>query len=582
MKKSETWQRYVLKIKRAKGEQYETHKKKTIPAKTPKTGECPCPKKCHLRLDEERQLEIFRSFYALANYDSQNALLFSLVKVTNKCRNYSGREESRRQKTYIYHLLGNGGVEIHVCKKFFLRTLQVSDGRVTRVLKHKSIEHVPHIDQRGRQSSANKTPDNKITEVKEFIGRFPVYESHYTRHKSENRKFLSPDLSLGRIYSLYKDTTQEPVSSFIFSKIFNECFNLRFHAPISDSCNKCDLFNNKIKCVEDEQLKKELQREQELHQRKADSARQGLQDDTAMAKSSSDVTVITFDLMKTLPTPVLSTGIVYYKRQLWTFCFGIHNMGTDDAYMFVWNESEASRGPQEVGSCLIYFFLNFVTTKKVIMYSDQCGGQNRNIKLSLICQYVVSHPDFTIEEIDHKFLVSGHSYLPCDQDFGLIEKNKKFYKEIYVPNDWLEVIKTARKKQPFKIIRPTASDFFSSKSLEKNITNRKISVRNTKVEWLKIQWLKFHKLHPFSIFYKYSNNEEVHFEEVNVKKKKSEVIIQKLDALEKPTIAEKKKKDLLELLQFIPPVHHTFYSNLNCSNRVRDEVYYDETDEELF
>lgn len=56
------------------------------------------------------------------------------------------------------------------------------------------------------------------------------------------------------------------------------------------------------------------------------------------------------------------------------------------------------------------------------MYTNQCERQNRNIKSSLICPYVVSHPDFTIEEIDHIFLVSGHSYLPCDEDFGLIEK----------------------------------------------------------------------------------------------------------------------------------------------------------------
>lgn len=298
-----------------------------------------------------------------------------------------------------------------------------------------------------------------------------------------------------------------------------------------------------------------------------------------MAKTSTDTTVITFDLMKTLPTPVLTTGIVYYKRQLWTFCFGIHNMGTDDAYMFVWDESMASRGPQEIGSCLLHFFKHYVNTKRVVMYSDQCGGQNRNIKMSLLCQYVVSSPDFTIEEIDHKFLVSGHSYLPCDQDFGLVEKNKKYYKEIHIPDSWIPVIQTARKKKPFKIIKMTASDFISTQSLEKNITNRKLSVSSSKVEWLKFQWIKFHKTHPFSIYYKYSNNEMVLFNEVNVMKRTS-TIITHLDTLEKPTISEKKKKDLLELLQFIPPVHHSFYLNLNTSNSQRDEVYYDESDEE--
>jgi hypothetical protein len=58
------------------------------------------------------------------------------------------------------------------------------------------------------------------------------------------------------------------------------------------------------------------------------------------------------------------------------------------------------------------------------MCSNQCGGQNWNIKWSLLCQYIVSNPEYTVEKIDQKFLVSGYSYLPCDQNFGLVEKQK--------------------------------------------------------------------------------------------------------------------------------------------------------------
>lgn len=36
----------------------------------------------------------------------------------------------------------------------------------------------------------------------------------------------------------------------------------------------------------------------------------------------TNTAVIAFDLMKTIPTPVVSTGITYYKRQLWTYCLG--------------------------------------------------------------------------------------------------------------------------------------------------------------------------------------------------------------------------------------------------------------------
>ena len=65
-----------------------------------------------------------------------------------------------------------------------------------------------------------------------------------------------------------------------------------------------------------------------------------------------------------------------------------------------------------------------------------------------------------VKNIDHKFLVSGHSYLPCDQDFGLVEKQKKLFPNIFIPEHWNNVILAARKKKPFKIICMNKRDFF--------------------------------------------------------------------------------------------------------------------------
>lgn len=94
----------------------------------------------------------------------------------------------------------------------------------------------PPKDKRGRQSSKNMTSDIKVNEVKNVIHRFPKYESHYARHKSLNRQYLSPDLSVGIMYKLYKDEKlNNAVKLNMFRKIFNENFNLYFHAPISDS-----------------------------------------------------------------------------------------------------------------------------------------------------------------------------------------------------------------------------------------------------------------------------------------------------------------------------------------------------------
>nr|CAH7724702.1 unnamed protein product [Callosobruchus chinensis] len=103
-----------------------------------------------------------------------------------------------------------------------------------------------------------------------------------------------------------------------------------------------------------------------------------------------------------------------------------------------------------------------VKTSQVIMYSDQCGGQNRNIKLALICNHIIQSKKTTVHSIDHKFLVSGHTYLACDRDFGLNEKSKKSFNEIFVPSDWIKVIINARKKNPFRVIKLNHKDFVST------------------------------------------------------------------------------------------------------------------------
>lgn len=578
------WKKNIRKEKRAKGKKYINIKGHTVPSKDINLDiPCKCAQKCHEKIDASQQKELFNKYYEMGNYDLQSSYIFSLVKVLPKkrssIRTVHQQTESRRSNTRVYTLPNSEGLSTMVCKEFFKKIFAISDGRISRVLKKKLSVPTPPIDKRGKHAPVNKTSDEKIQCVKEFIDRFPKYESHYTLHKSTNRKFLAPDLSLPKMYSLYCDSTSESerVSDFMFRKVFNEHFNLSFHPPISDSCKKCDNLKMKIDSVSSQEEKKQLELQKKIHLAKADAAKDNYKNDKDLAKEDADVTVLVFDLMKTLPTPVISTGVCYYKRQLWTYNLGIHDAATDSATMCVWDETVASRGPQEIGSCLMRYIKENVKTKRLILYSDQCGGQNRNIKMATICQYIVCHPDYVVEKIDHKFFVSGHSYLACDQDFGLIEKQKKFFKNIFVPDDWIEVIKAARKRNSFKILKMTSEDFFSTKKLESNITNRKVTAEKSKVKWLSIQWLLFHKTHPFSIFFKYSNNPEVLFENVNIKKRNSVCIAElELDVLYPvgKLISVEKKKDLVELLQYIPPVCHAFYNNIKANMLVQNDFLY--------
>ncbi|CAG9838807.1 unnamed protein product [Diabrotica balteata] len=293
---------------------------------------------------KKQRKNIFQSFYNLSDFNLQTAYINIQVNVVNKGRHTAAQNYNKRSKTQIDTLPKDSDM-VTIYKSFFKKALQVSDGRLTRALIHKSIGGeliTPPLDKRGKHPPKNKTRKTDIQNIKDFINKFAKYTSHYSRNKNPNREYLSPDLNISKLYDLYVQG-EEPevkVSKFIFSKIFNEDFNLHFRYPLTDTCKRCDAYNMKIKsCVGVD--KSRMEREKELHLRKVEAARSGMKEDAA--KNKDTTTVITFDLMKTLATPSISTGVAYYKRQLWTYCFGIHNLTTGHIHMHVWHPQSNDR-----------------------------------------------------------------------------------------------------------------------------------------------------------------------------------------------------------------------------------------------
>nr|CAI5827136.1 unnamed protein product [Callosobruchus analis] len=277
---------------------------------------------------------------------------------TSEIQNVSSRNQKRgtrrkyrdetKWKRNVRKKQRNSGQEYTNAKG---KVLKVSDGRLSRALKGLQDNGVPSTDKRGKKAPYNKTSPAKVEEVKAFIERFPKYQSHYSRQKNPNKQYLAPTLNISILYNLYKNEHENFVSKRVFTEVFKKNFNLSFHAPISDSCKTYDTLEQKIKDTADGDERRRLEIEREVHLRKAEAARVSMKSDAEFAKDvNNDLTVIAFDLMSTLPTPHLSTGICYYKRQLWTYCFNINNLSTGDSYMYIWDESKASRGPAEIGT----------------------------------------------------------------------------------------------------------------------------------------------------------------------------------------------------------------------------------------
>jgi hypothetical protein len=118
--------------------------------------------------------------------------------------------------------------------------------------------------------------------------------------------------------------------------------------------------------------------------------------------------------------------------------------------------------------------------RKLVVWSDRCVGQNNNFKMVILLKNLVSWKYFT--EADQKFFCSGHSFLPCDREFALIERQKKT-SMVYVPFDWVTVIANARPSKPFHVRYTTQKDYKNFDALEKCVGKPK-DLKITEAMWI--------------------------------------------------------------------------------------------------
>ncbi|CAH2014916.1 unnamed protein product [Acanthoscelides obtectus] len=125
----------------------------------------------------------------------------------------------------------------------------------------------------------------------------------------------------------------------------------------------------------------------------------------------------------------------------------MHDLGNGEVTCFMWHEAEGGRGGNQIGTCLFVELINLPPNiNRVILYSDTCGGQNKNSHVAAMFLTVMQR-NACLETIDHKFMISGHSHMECDVDHALIEKQKKKLElKINHPHDWYQLVRTVGKR----------------------------------------------------------------------------------------------------------------------------------------
>ena len=105
------------------------------------------------------------------------------------------------------------------------------------------------------------------------------------------------------------------------------------------------------------------------------------------------VAAVVFDLEEVLPTPSSTESCLYYKQKLNTFDLTVYDYRHGQGFCHVWPETEGQRGSNEIASS-IYRYLQRLRRDgiKVILFSDNCGGQkrNKNLKMSIFSLLAVT------------------------------------------------------------------------------------------------------------------------------------------------------------------------------------------------
>jgi len=508
---------------------------------------------------------LFDAFWALADYDAQNYNLLQnivlLPKKSQKIRNDNDKTKPHPKKFSRQYKLNN----VVVCKEVFEKTYGISSGRISRLLKKKSESVVVPTDQRGKHHNHRGVSSEMKQSLSKLIDKIPKYKSHYK--EVSDARYLSPGLRKVDVYELWKSECLEQKMDAIpsyewFVQYWKENFDLKLHKPATDTCSTCDELQNLRKF---DDLK--------THHIKAKKAREEFKNDASQSHTLS------FNMQKTMPLPHLHTSKVFYLRQLWMYNLGIHHTSTKQGHMFCWTEGLAKRGSNEIGSCLKKFiYENCKEWPRIILWSDGCGGQNKNINILSLFLHIVNDPSIKVQEIVLTFMWSGHSYLPNDVDFSHIERKKKNAIAITNPMQYMSLMKSAKKQRPFNVYQMRKDDFLNISQLATNFQKPKLDDQNRPIKFQRIHEMTF-KRGLIGYQYRYCFNDSESTRTVTLQKKRtSKATISTLPILypDGVPISVQKYQNLQQLLKYIPPVDHEFYKCLKHDGSVCEDIHPDE------
>lgn len=532
------------------GDSYTSSSKKIVSAKQFNAVQCCCPKNCFEKVNVPAQESFFNSFWKSAgNYKSQNIMLAGLIK--RKIHN--SHESAQNNITlweYSFHSVTH---HIVVCQKFLLTLLSVGKGRFTGIQK-KLLNNESLQDNRGLHSKRTVRLTEELKQlIQEHCLQIPHSPSHYNSKNTQLFYFDHSDLTLTKLYQLFIEyytlktgNSESPLSESTYSKYFNHNLNFTFSKPRTDVCNFC--FEHKDNVENNIELENHLRNVKEYKLLKQ-----------AML-SEKEVLCLEFDFGQNLPMPKIPVSEQFYRRLIWLHIFNVHVFGNHKrSYMYLFTEGNFKKGGNTVCNFLYDALKRELKTgyyEKIYLFSDSCGGQNKNY---LVLSFLSLLSKKLQVEIKHIYPVRGHSYCSCDRNFGMYGQKKKQTEIIETASEYIQLIKNAR-NPPFIIIRETE---ITVNDFELLIPKEVQFPKNVQIsEAVKITYF------PNGQFNVYKTYTDSPIEFILTSSIEIDDLLKTSRAL--PVgISKEKINDVQKLLRFLSPEGQTYFKDLikNCNTK---------------
>lgn len=387
------------------------------------------------------------AFFKHKEKSKQDAFILKYCKPKNIKRRRGTKNQQKLLQTKYKMYSSSQRSTIPICQQAFLKILHITKHRVQTIMKHFFKTGTLLPENRGGNHKQHKFAE-KLNAVKNFINSFSCDEAHYCRGKTK-RYYLPAELSINQMYKMYNAQADAnlTVKRGYFRSIFNNCYNLGFGSPRTDVCSNCLQYDELIKTYEksgDDQKKSDALIQKRVHKLRAKAFFQ-------LVKEEEDgMITLCFDCQKNCPIPKLPDQSTYYSRQLYLYNFTIvqgsskAKLSPENTFAYCWTEDTFAKSSNEIASAVYHRLCSTDWTgiSKVRLIADGCGGQNKNTTMvGMLAKWLTNNAPSNIKNIQLIFPVVGHSFIPPDRVFGIIEKDVRKREIIKNAEGYMDIIK---------------------------------------------------------------------------------------------------------------------------------------------